>query len=478
MDPMTDQDSAAGALPLYPSRRSIVWSAIAVSLMIVCAVVVYFVVTAYGAKLQAPPAVISDSTVAATTPAPSVLLHILIALAAVITTGMVLAKLFAYIGQPPVIGEVIAGIVLGPSLIGPELSALILPRAAAPTLGVISQLGVILYMFIIGLELHSDKLKERAPALVAISQTSIVVPFMLGAILSLYIYPRLSTQDVPFASFALFLGVAMSITAFPVLARILSDTKLTRTELGVVALSCAATGDVAAWCLLAFVVGVAQAEIGDGLMVAGGTLVYLTVMVLVAKPLLGRLVATWQGEQLPRSAVAFVCVALLLSSLATEAIGIHAIFGAFVLGAVIPAHSVVARVFTRQLGPIVTVLFLPAFFAYTGMSTRIDLVSGWEQWLICGLIILLATAGKLGGTFIAARVTGHGWRQSAALGTLMNTRGLMELIVLNIGLELHIISPTLFSMMVLMAVVTTMMTSPLLRLLVPEARVQTVDSHA
>jgi Kef-type K+ transport system membrane component KefB len=467
---MTDNDSAAGALPLYPSRRSILWSAIAISIMVVCAVGVYFLVTAYGAQLQAPTAVVSDSTVAATTPTPSVLLHILIALAAVIATGMVLSKLFAYIGQPPVIGEVVAGIVLGPSLLGPDISALILPRAAAPTLGVISQIGVILYMFIIGLELHSDKLKERAPALVAISQTSIVVPFILGCIFALFLYPRLSTSDVPFASFTLFLGVAMSITAFPVLARILSDKQLTRTELGVIALSCAATGDVTAWCLLAFVVGVAKAEIGDGLMVAAGTVAYITVMIVLVKPLLGRLISSWQGEQLPRSAVAFVFVTLLLSALATEAIGIHAIFGAFILGAVIPANSVVARVFTRQLGPIVTVLLLPAFFAYTGMRTRIDLISGWDQWLILGGIIVLATVGKFGGTFAAARVTGHDWRQSAALGTLMNTRGLMELIVLNIGLELHVISPTLFSMMVLMAVVTTMLASPLLRLLVPEAR--------
>jgi Kef-type K+ transport system membrane component KefB len=454
----------------WPSRGSILWSTLLVTLMVAGACALFFLISVWGGKLVAPPASTEDAAVVAAHASRGILLHVLIALAAVIVTGMVLARLFAFIGQPPVIGEVVAGIVLGPSLLGPAISALILPPSAAPTLGVIAQLGVVLYMFIVGLELHADKLKGRIPALVAISQTSIIVPFLLGALLALYVYPRYSNASVPFTSFALFMGVAMAITAFPVLARILSDTRLVRTELGGIALSCAATGDVTAWCLLAFVVGVAKAEIGDGLMVAAGTLAYITVMVLLVRPVLGRVVMRWQMERLPRGAVAFVLVALILSAIATESIGIHAIFGAFVLGAVIPAHSAVARTFTRELEPLVTVLLLPAFFAYTGMRTRIDLVTGWDEWLLCGVIILLATAGKLGGTVIAARLAGIGWRQSAALGTLMNTRGLMELIVLNIGLELHVISPQLFSMMVIMAIVTTMATAPLLRRLVPEAR--------
>jgi Kef-type K+ transport system membrane component KefB len=293
---------------------------------------------------------------------------------------------------------------------------------------------------------------------------------MLGALLALYVYPRYSNASVPFTSFALFMGISMAITAFPVLARILSDTRLVRTELGAIALSCAATGDVTAWCLLAFVVGVAKAEIGDGLMVAAGTLAYIAVMLILVKPVMVRVINRWQMDRLPRGAVAFVFVALILSAIATESIGIHAIFGAFVLGAVIPANSTVARTFARELEPLVTVMLLPGFFAYTGMRTRMDLVGGWNEWLLCGAIILLATVGKLGGTLIAARVSGMGWRQSAALGTLMNTRGLMELIVLNIGLELHVISQTIFSMMIVMAVLTTMATAPLLRLLVPEAR--------
>jgi len=435
--------------------------------MILGAIGALVLIRSYGETLTAPPAAATKAFATATVPRADVLLHVLVALTAVIVTGLILAKLFAYLGQPPVIGEVVAGIVLGPSLLGSEVSALILPTAVAPFLGVIAQLGVLLYMFIVGLELHADLLKHRAHATVATSHASILVPFVLGALLALYLYPRLSSSDVPFTSFALFMGVAMSITAFPVLARILTDRRMTRTELGVIALSCAATDDVTAWCLLAFVVGVAKAQAGEGLVVAAGTLTYIAFMLLIVRPMLNPVVTWWKTEPLPRGMAAFVFVALLLSALTTEAIGIHAIFGAFLLGAVIPHDSVVARTFTRQLHSVVTVLFLPAFFAFTGMRTRIDLVTGLDQWVICGLIILVATLGKFGGTFVAARLTGLGSRYAAALGTLMNTRGLVELIVLNIGLDLRVISPTLFSMMVLMALVTTMATSPVLRLLMP-----------
>jgi Kef-type K+ transport system membrane component KefB len=461
-----DSVRTASAEVSRASRQALLWTTIGYGLMILGAIGAFFLIRSYGETLTAPPAV-TKAFATATVPRADVLLHVLVALTAVLVTGLILAKLFAYLGQPPVIGEVVAGIVLGPSLLGSEVSALILPAAVAPFLGVIAQLGVLLYMFIVGLELHVDLLKHRAHATVATSHASILVPVVLGALLALYLYPRLSSSDVPFTSFALFMGVAMSITAFPVLARILTDRRMTRTELGVIALSCAATDDVTAWCLLAFVVGVAQAQVGEGLVVLAGTLVYIALMLLLGRPMLSRVVARWKTEQLPRGAIAFVFVALLISALTTEYIGIHAIFGAFLLGAVIPHDSVVARTFSRQLHSVVTVLFLPAFFAFTGMRTRIDLVTGLDQWVICGLIILVATLGKFGGTFVAARLTGLGWRSAAALGTLMNTRGLIELIVLNIGLDLRVISPTLFSMMVLMALVTTMVTSPMLRLLMP-----------
>jgi Kef-type K+ transport system membrane component KefB len=417
--------------------------------------------------LEAPPAVTPQPLADATGPSADVFWHVLLALSAVLLTGLLLARCFAYLGQPPVIGEVIAGIVLGPSFLGAEASALILPHTVAPFLGVIAQLGVLLYMFTVGLEFHTDLMRHRTYATVTISHTSILVPFVLGALLALHLYPRLSSSDVPFTSFALFMGVAMSITAFPVLARILTDRRLIRTELGAIALSCAAADDVTAWCLLAFVVGVAQAQVGAGLMVAAGTLAYIALMFLLIRPLLRRVVARWSTEPLPRGATASVFVALLLSGLATEYIGIHAIFGAFLLGVIIPHNSPVARTFTRHLEAVVTVLLLPAFFAFTGMRTRIDLVSGLDQWWLCGLIVVVATGGKFGGTVVAARLTGLHWRQAAALGTLMNTRGLMELIVLNIGLDLKVISPTLFAMMVLMALATTLATAPVLQILMP-----------
>jgi Kef-type K+ transport system membrane component KefB len=404
---------------------------------------------------------------------PDALFHVLVALTAVLITGRLLSVLFAYVGQPPVIGEVVGGILLGPSLLGqvwPEAAEFVLPQSVAPYLSVVAQLGVILYMFLVGLHLNLGVLRERARATVAISHASIIVPFLLGATLALILYPRLSSSDVAFTSFALFLGVATSITAFPVLARILTDLRMHKTRLGMIALGCAATDDVTAWCLLAFVVGVTQARVGGAFLVLGLTLTYIGFMFVVVRPIVSRLLARFDEARLTQQFAALVFAALLLSALATEAIGVHAIFGAFLLGAVIPHDSVIAGVFTRKLEDLVTVLLLPAFFAFTGMRTQIGLVVGVEQWLLCGLIILVATAGKFGGTLLAARLTGLGWRDGAALGLLMNTRGLMELIALNIGLDLRVISPTLFAMLVLMALVTTLATTPLLRLLAQRTR--------
>ncbi|MCE9556919.1 MAG: cation:proton antiporter [Planctomycetes bacterium] len=395
------------------------------------------------------------------------ILPVLVALAAVIALGQVMGRLCAKVGQPPVIGEVLAGILLGPSLLGATISAWILPPDSAPYLGIVAQFGVILYMFLVGLELNAEWLRGRAHVAALVSHASIVVPFVLGAVLSLYLYPRLADSQVPFTSFALFMGVAMSITAFPVLARILTDQGMARSKLGALALSCAATDDATAWCLLAMVVGVARADTSTAVLVVGGTLSYAVVMLLGVRPLARRLAYRWDGEHLPRRAVALVFVALLASAATTQAIGIHALFGAFLLGVVIPHDSPVAKAFMQQLQNITTVLLLPAFFAFTGMRTDIRLLNTADQWLMCGAIIAVATVGKFGGTIAAARLTGLGWRESAALGTLMNTRGLMELIVLNVGLELGVIPPELFAMMVIMALVTTVATSPIVRRLVP-----------
>jgi Kef-type K+ transport system membrane component KefB len=445
-------------------RRS---SLLLYAVMLAAAVALFLLVRARGEVLTAPEA--TEPAGHAVARKGDALLQVLIALSAVVAGGVLLGRLFGYLGQPAVIGEVVAGILLGPSLLGREGSAVILPDAVAPYLGVIAQLGVILYMFVVGLELDPGQLRGRVHATAVTSHASIVVPFMLGSSLALLLYPVLSHRGVPFTSFALFMGVAMSITAFPVLARILSDRGLEKTELGVLALSCAAINDVTAWCLLAFVVGVTQAQVAGALMVCTLSLGFLAVMFVAVRPLARLFVRRCEEGPLTRGQVAKVLVAVLLSALATEAIGIHAIFGAFLLGAIVTHDSRVAREIGHRLHDVVTVLLLPAFFAYTGMRTQIGLVSGAGQWLLCGAIIVVATAGKFGGTLVAARLTGFDWRTAASLGLLMNTRGLMELIALNIGLDLGVISPALFAMMVLMALVTTMATTPLLQLFTPGA---------
>jgi Kef-type K+ transport system membrane component KefB len=394
--------------------------------------------------------------------------QLLLALALVIALGQILGWLFRRIGQPPVIGEVIAGIVLGPSLLGwiwPHAYAFVLPASVAPLLGAVAQLGVILYMFLVGLELNPARLQRRLGATVAISNAGIIVPFTLGVVLAFWLYPRLSTSDVPFMNFTLFIGVAMSITAFPVLARILSDLRMTHTDLGALALACAAIGDVTAWCLLAFVVGVVNATSGGMLAVALPTLAFIVAMFTVVRPVVTRLLRQRSTEEPTPGLMAVVLVAVLVSAFTTEAIGVHAIFGAFLFGVIVPHDSRLAAVLHERFDPLVTLLLLPAFFAFTGMRTEIGLLSTAADWALCAAIIAVAVAGKFGAVTLVGRITGLAWRQAAQLGTLMNTRGLMELIVLNVGLELGVISPRLFTMFVIMALVTTMATTPVLRIL-------------
>jgi Kef-type K+ transport system membrane component KefB len=448
-------------------------AAVIYTLLLLAAIAGFFFIKSHGEDLVAPQPLQIDSKDRPSAPAPEVLPHLMLALAAVIATGRVLGRIFKRIGQPPVIGEVIGGILLGPSFLGlisREAYLFVLPPEAAPYLGVVAQLGVVIYMFLVGLELNPEVLRQRIHTTIAISHASIVVPFVLGAAAALYLYPRLSTSDVPFTSFALFMGLSMSITAFPVLARILSDCRIIHTELGIIALTCAAVDDVTAWCLLAFVVGVAQAATGGALIVALLTMGFIGLMFFGVRPIMSRMAARLEKQPPGQGTVALMLVGLLLSALSTEAIGIHAIFGAFLFGAVIPHDSRLARTLDDGLRSVATILLLPAFFAFTGMRTEIGLLSSAGDWLFCGLIILVATAGKFGGTFLAARATGLNWRYASGLGVLMNTRGLMELIVLNVGLDLGVISPTLFTMMVMMALVTTIATTPILRKLVPEAQ--------
>jgi Kef-type K+ transport system membrane component KefB len=452
--------------PLRTTPRTF-WATAVYCMMVAGTIGLFLLIRSYGALLTAPALLEAASLPSAhTTPKVDSLWHILLILVVVIVTGRAIGSLFLVFQQPPVIGEVIAGILLGPSFLGriaPEVSTYLLPPSVAPLLGVIAQLGIIFYMFKVGLELNLELLQKRAHAMVAISHASIIVPFLLGTLLALYLYPRLSSSDVPFTNFALFLGVAMSITAFPVLARILTDRQMSKTGIGVIALMCAATDDATAWCLLALVVGVTQARVGGALLVTVLTLAYLGSMLVVVQPLVKRYMSSSGKRPLPQGLVALAFTALLLSALTTECIGIHAIFGAFLLGAVIPHDSALARDLTAKLEDLVAIVLLPAFFAFTGMRTQVGLVTGVEQWVICGVIILVATIGKFGGSLAAARLTGLSWRHAATLGLLMNTRGLVELIVLNIGLDLHILSPALFAMMVIMALVTTFATTPLLQ---------------
>lgn len=459
-----------------PASRWKTWTAYLA--MMAAAVGLFLVIRNSGETLTAPAATANDPT-HGVKPEGRLFFHVLLALTAVIVLGRVLGWLFAWVHQPPVIGEVVAGILLGPSLLGriaPDVAGYILPPEAAPHLGIVAQFGIILYMFLVGLELNTSLLREKAHATVAISHASIVVPFVLGSSLALDLYPRLSHSGVPFTSFALFLGVAMAITAFPVLARILQDRGMSRTQLGVVALTCAATDDVTAWCLLALVVGVAQAKVEGAVVVILLTVAYIAFMFLVVRPVVNwwmrasrangaSLTSSRWRRKLARSDTAIVFVALLLSSLTTELIGVHAVFGAFLLGAVIPHDCALARRLTRNLEGLVTILLLPAFFAFTGMRTEIGLLDAPEHWIICGVIVLVASVGKVGGTMAAGRLSGLDWRTATSLGFLMNTRGLMGLIVLNVGLDLGVISPRLYAMMVIMALVTTVATTPVLHAL-------------
>jgi Kef-type K+ transport system membrane component KefB len=454
--------------------------------MLGAGVALFFAIRWFGETLEAPPPAASATSPATASqgvpPLPTtrvdVVLHVLATLSAIIALGYLIGRALRYFGQPPVIGEVLAGLVLGPSLLGtlwPSAAHFLVPTPDVDPAGkvlsaleAISQLGIVLYLFLVGLELNLSQLRRQAHAAVAISHASILVPFLLGAALSLWLYPRVSTADVTFTSLSLFMGVAMAITAFPVLARILTDRGLEKTDLGVMALSCAATDDVTAWCLLALVIGMAQAHVSDTLWVLAGAALYVAVMFVVVRPVAGRVAHRFEHGELPSWTLPGVLVAVMISALATQWIGIHALFGGFVMGVIMSHDSRLAAELKDKLYAIATVLLLPAFFAVTGLRTQLTLLDHAGDWVLTGVIILVATLGKVGGTVVAARFTGIDWRTAGALGVLMNTRGLMELVALNIGLEIGVISPRLFAMMVLMALATTLATAPALRRFIPQ----------
>jgi Kef-type K+ transport system membrane component KefB len=430
------------------------------------ALAAFLAIRSCGNDLKVTTAIAPEAAASGLRAAPDTLLHVLLALVLVILVARVTAMALGRLRQPPVIGEILAGIMLGPSLLGriaPAESRYLFPPDIVPLLGVLSQIGIIIYMFLVGLRLDVRELRARRTTSIAVSHASIVAPFLLGAVLALWLYPRFSSNHVPFTVFALFIAVSMSVTAFPVLARILTDRGISTSQLGTIALACAAVDDVTAWCLLALLVGTVHAAPGDALITLGLTAGFIAVMIFVVRPaaLLLKTVRDNRGE-LTQGMFLVICVGILLAAVATERIGIHALFGAFALGALIPHDSALVRDVTGKLEDVVVVMLLPSFFALTGMRTELGLVTGGEAILACALIILVASIGKFGGSALAALATGLGARDSLALGVLMNTRGLMELIVLNVGLELGVVSPTLFTMLVIMALVTTLATTPIL----------------
>jgi Kef-type K+ transport system membrane component KefB len=395
------------------------------------------------------------------------LLALLLALIVVMVCARGLGLVAARLGQAPVIGEMIAGILLGPSLVGrlwPEPWAALFSPHVTDLLGMGAQVSVVLFMFLVGLELDPARLKGHSHVTIVTSHAGIVAPFVLGAFLALYLYPRYSTRDVPFLAFALFCGVSLSVTAFPVLVRILGDLGIQHTRLGTLALACAAVDDATAWLLLAALMSVTQADATSALWTLGLTLAYVAFMIGLARPRVEALVrAADRRGGATASVLSVAFIALLTSALVTEGIGIHALFGAFLMGVVTPHDSGVARALKHKLEDFVVVLALPVFFAFSGLRTRIGLVDDPKQWLDLLVIVAAASIGKIGGCFLTSWRLGVPRREAWGLGVLMNTRGLMELIVLNVGLDLKVLSPELFALLVLMAVITTVATTPLLR---------------
>jgi len=388
-----------------------------------------------------------------------------------IITIVLVARIFGWIfrkiGQPSVIGEIIAGIVLGPSLFGlyfHDLKESLFPIESLGNLQLLSQVGLIFFMFVIGMELDLKVLKNKANDAVVISHASIVIPFALGIGLSYFIYNEFAPAGVEFISFSLFMGIAMSITAFPVLARIVQERGIHKTRLGTIVITCAAADDITAWCILAAVIAIVKAgSFVSSLYVIGLAITYVIVMLFMVKPFLKRIGDLYgKKDNIKKPVVAIFFLTLIISSYLSEVIGIHALFGAFLAGAIMPDIAKFRSIFIEKVEDVSVILLLPLFFVFTGLRTEIGLINEPYLWKITGFIILVAVVGKFLGSALAARFVGQNWRDSLTIGALMNTRGLMELVVLNIGYELGVLSPKVFTMMVIMALVTTFMTGPAL----------------
>ncbi len=397
--------------------------------------------------------------------------HPLALLLAQIVTIILVARLFGWIcmkiRQPSVIGEMIAGIVLGPSLLGmyfPEFSAFLFPKESLGNLQFLSQIGLILFMYIVGMELDLSVLRKKAHDAVVISHASIIIPFALGIGLSYFIYKEFAPEGIQFTSFALFIAIAMSITAFPVLARIVQERNLQKTKLGTVVITCAAADDITAWCILAAVIAIVKAgSFESSIYVILMAIAYVFLMIKIVRPFLKRIGDLQAGKNtINKPMVAIFFLTLILSAYATEVIGIHALFGAFMAGAIMPENAKFRTLFIDKVEDVALVLLLPLFFVFTGLRTQIGLLNDSHLWITAGFIILTAVIGKFAGSALTAKFLGINWKESLTIGALMNTRGLMELIVLNIGYDLGVLSPEIFAMMVIMALFTTFMTGPML----------------
>ena len=388
-----------------------------------------------------------------------------------IITILFISKLFGMMisrfGQPSVVGEMLAGIFLGPSVLGfifPAFSEFLFPKATLSNIQFLSQIGLAFFMFVVGMELDMKKLKGKASNALVISHASIVIPFFLGVLVSYFIYEDFAPAHIPFLSFALFMGIAISITAFPVLARILQERQLNSTALGAIAIACAAFDDITAWCILAIVIAIVKAgSIISALFTIALAILFVLLMFYIVRPRIEKNAFKYRDSaHFNKKFVALAFFVMLISAYITETIGIHALFGAFLAGVMMPQNVYIKDRLREKIEDVSVLFLLPLFFAFTGLRTQIGLLNDSHLWLICGLIVFIAVFGKFGGSAMAAKLMGQTWRDSFSIGALMNTRGLMELIVLNIGYDLGVVSPSLFAIMVIMALSTTLMTGPLL----------------
>jgi Kef-type K+ transport system membrane component KefB len=388
----------------------------------------------------------------------------------IIAAARLLSWVCKRMAQPMVIGEILAGIALGPSLVGayfPEFTAFFFPPESLGNLNLVSQIGLILFMFVVGMELDFEIFNKKASEALVISHTGIIIPFTMGFGLAYYLYPNYSPEGVAFIPFALFLSIAVCIAAFPVMARIVQERGLYKQKIGSLVITSAAIDDITAWCLLATIIAIVKAgSFLSALYTIGAAVLFVLVMFFIVRPFLKRIGELHNTpESLSKSIVSIFFIVVILAAWVAELIGIHVLFGAFIAGVIMPQDKKIRYIFIQKVEDVALVLFLPLFFVYTGLRTEIGLLNNIDQWKTAGVIFLVATTGKFFGTMFAARFVGQNWRDSLIIGSLMNTRGLMELVALNIGLELGVLTPEVFAMLVIMALLTTFMTGPLLSLI-------------